>query len=127
MNVIKANELGYTFLHFLNFSRWLPRGIKRFADPNRIGATVLVTNLGEPFKRSKLPKSDDGKIQVGHSQLESIQLLAPMRPNTQAAFAIHRYAGKNFLTLTYDNRVIQPDAAKSLVDMVCSEFLNQQQ
>lgn len=125
MNVIKANELGYTFLHFLNFSRWLPRGIKRFADPNRIGATVLVTNLGEPFKRCKLPRNSAGKIQLGQTTLESIQLLAPLRPNTQAAFAIHRYAGKTFLTLTYDNRVIQPESASSLTDLVRSEFQHQ--
>ncbi|MEC9092373.1 MAG: hypothetical protein VX438_06690, partial [Planctomycetota bacterium] len=124
MNVIKANELGFTFLHVLNFSRWLPRGIGRFADPNRIGSTVLVTNLGEPFKRVKVPKDPQGKVLAGKLVLDSIDLVAPLRPNTQAAFAVYRYAGKVMLSLTYDNRVISTESAKALSEAVCREFRN---
>lgn len=122
MNVIKANELGYTFLHVLNFSKWLPRGIKRYANPHRVGATALVTNLGEPFKRVKLPRDDEGKLRVGNMTLEGLDLIAPLRPHTNAAFAIYRYAGKTVLSLTYDNRVMQAEDAKQLTQMVCDEF-----
>lgn len=122
MNVIKTNELGLTFLHMLNLYRWFPRGLRRIADPNRVGATVVVTNLGEPFRRTKLPRNEEGKLIAGSQILDSVELIAPLRPNTQAAFAISRYAHKTFLTLTYDNRVLAESVAKELNDLVCEEF-----
>lgn len=121
MNVVKGNELGYTFLHMLNFSTWLPRGVRRFTDPESVGSTLMVTNLGEPFRRTRLPKNEEGKLLLGDQVLESVELLAPLRPNTQAAFAVGRYAGHTFLTLTYDNRVLKAESARELVDMVCTE------
>lgn len=122
MNVIKANELGYTFLHVLNLANWFPRGVRRFANPERIGATILVTNLGEPFKRLKVPRAPDGGLIVGDSRVDSFDLIAPLRPNTQAAFAIYRYAGRTILSLTYDNRVVTESSAKELLELVCTAF-----
>jgi hypothetical protein len=123
MNVIKSNELGYTFLHMLNLFRWLPRGLGRFADPDRVGSTMVVTNLGEPFRRSKLARDDQDRLLVGDQVLEHIDLVAPLRPNTQAAIAIGRYARKTFLSLTYDNRCLDDEQARELTDLICEEFL----
>lgn len=125
MQVIRGNELGYTFLHMLNLFRWLPRGLGRFADPERIGSTVVVTNLGEPFRRSKLPRNERDQLIVGDQVLESVDLVAPLRPNTQAAIAIGRYARKTFLSLTYDQRCLTDAQARELTDRICEEFLEQ--
>lgn len=122
MGAIQQHELGFTFLHMLNFYRWTPWGVKGLVNPGRVASTVLVTNLGEPFKRLPFPKDEQGRIQFGNLTLQRFELVAPLRPNTQAGFAVFRYAGKLMLSLTYDNRVISPAEAQSLTEMVSEEI-----
>ncbi len=122
MNVIQNNELGFTFLHMLGLYRWLPGGLRRIARKDRVGSTVLVTNLGEPFKRTLLPKDECGKIIVGDMRMEGFDLIAPLRPNTHAAFAIYRYADKLMISLTYNNRVISKQEANRLGELVKIEI-----
>lgn len=122
MNVIQNNELGFTFLHMLGLYRWLPGGLQRIARKERVGSTVLVTNLGEPFKRTVLPKDQSGKVIVGDMRLEGFDLIAPLRPNTHAAFAIYRYADKVMISLTYNNRIISKQEANRLGELVKIEI-----
>lgn len=122
MGVIQKNELGFTFLHMLRFYRWMPGGLRRIAQKDRVGSTVLVTNLGEPFKRISLPKDEQGKVTVGDLRLEGFDLIAPLRPNTHAAFAIFRYAGKLMISLTYNKRILSKDEASRLGELVKIEI-----
>lgn len=122
MGVIQKNELGFTFLHMLRLYRWMPGGLRRIAQKDRVGSTVLVTNLGEPFKRISLPKDEQGKVIVGDLRLDGFDLIAPLRPNTHAAFAIFRYAGKLMISLTYNQRIISKDEASRLGELVKIEI-----
>ncbi|MDB4757156.1 hypothetical protein OAG56_07245, partial [Mariniblastus sp.] len=122
MDVIQKNDLGYTFLHVLNLNRWMPGGIARLARTDRVAASVLVTNLGEPFKRLRLPRDGVGRIEMANLKLQGFDLIAPLRPNTQVAFAIFRYAGNVMLSMTYDNRVLDEAEAQELFNMTSHQI-----
>jgi hypothetical protein len=73
-----------------------------------------VTNLGRVLNRHRLPRRE-GRIALGDVVLESIEILAPLRPFTSAAFAIHFYARRLAITLHYDSRVLSKHQADDLM------------
>ena len=127
MSVIVGNELHLTFLLMLRMTKRLPGGLKRVTRPDRNAATCLFTNLHQFFAGSSLPRerldqpavkkrNTTAKILCGNLRLEEFDLLPPLRPFTQAAIAVSRYAGRTQLTLTYDPRVVDAAAANELMD-----------
>jgi hypothetical protein len=78
-------------------------------------ATTLLTNLGKPFVRSGLPTSD-GKIQVGDAQLESADLLPPVRDYLPISFSAMQYCGALKITAHVDTRVFDLASAQRLLD-----------
>lgn len=115
MKIIHDHDLRLTFHSMLNVGKWLPRGLKTLAKPDRCGATAILTNLGEPFRRLPL-RQDQGKWLTGELRLEGQDLLPPLRPNTQVAFAAFRYAGRQCLTLNFDPRSLDAASAQALLD-----------
>lgn len=115
MRVIHDHDLRLTFQSMLNVGHWIPRGLRMLAQPKRCGSTAILTNLGEPFRRLPLAQ-DELRWRTGDLRLEGIDLLPPLRPNTQAAIAAFRYAGRQCLTLTYDPRTLDGPAAQSLMN-----------
>jgi hypothetical protein len=115
MRVIQAHHLDLVFLAMLNAYRRIPGGLRSIANVDRCGATCLLTNLGEPLARVALPK-ENGKLLVGNMRLEGFDLLAPLRPKTNAAFSVFRYAGKMCLTLNFDPRVLTNQSARGLMN-----------
>jgi hypothetical protein len=62
-----------------------------------------------------LPR-DRGRLVVGETVLESVELLAPWRLRTSAAFAALQYADRLNFTVHYDPRVLQHVAAAGLLE-----------
>ena len=126
MNIIQQNSLGLTFHAIINASKWLPGGLRRLARKDLCTSTCLLTNLGEPLSRINLPKDEKGHLRVGNLTLKGFDLLAPLRPNTNASFTVFRYAGKYCVTMNYDPRALSKDLAREFLNFFVSEIQNSQ-
>lgn len=115
MQLIKRHKLNLTFVLSLRACRWMPGALRRATGGQRCQATCVLTNLGSVFKR--FPQVDEeGRLHLGGAVLEEIDILAPIRPLTSAAFAVHQYAGRLGLTLHYDPRVLTAEQAAELLE-----------
>ncbi len=115
MQLIKDNELGLTFILSLWLARRLPGGLAGQSDRYRCTATCLFTNLGNLFARTPVPRDEQKKLVVGGLVLESLDLIAPIRPFTGAAFTPFHYAKCLGTTLHYDPRMFSADQAAELL------------
>ena len=79
MRQVKAWRLARTFIRGLQISRYLPGGLARGVHNGKCQSTATMTNLGEIFARSPLPRKD-GKLFAGNLLLESADFFAPVRP-----------------------------------------------
>ena len=79
--------------------------------------TTVLSNLGQPFKRSTLPVREDGRVQVGDLTLLSAHIAAPTTTNTIATFAALFYAGRLTLTLNFNQAKISRADAQALMDL----------
>ena len=77
--------------------------------------TTVLSNLGQPFKRSALPVQKDGRMQVGDLTLQSAHIAAPTTTNTIATFAALFYAGRLTLTLNYNKVEMSREDAQALI------------
>jgi NRPS condensation-like uncharacterized protein len=115
MQLIKDNELGLTFVMSLWLARRLPGGLAGQSDRYRCTATCLFTNLGNLFARTPVPRNEKSKLVVGGLVLESLDLIAPIRPFTGAAFTPFHYAKCLGTTLHYDARMFSATEAGELL------------
>ncbi len=114
MNLIKDNNLGQIFLHSLRLCRWFP-GLKKTARRDECTNTCILTNIGKPFNRSRLPKKK-GKLSPGNLILENIECAAPIRPYNCISFTVMEYAKQLYLTLHFDSRFLSPEAANDIMN-----------
>jgi NRPS condensation-like uncharacterized protein len=117
MNLIKENKLAFMFL----FSIWLRR-LTRFgrhgsAVVKRCETTVVFTNLGRVFPRTKLTKQTQG-LQSGKVLLTEFSILAPLNPLTVLAISFCEFASVPKLQIRYCNRVLTTDDAKSIMKKI---------
>lgn len=111
MQIIKQERLALAFVLWLaalkNQLGEIARGDSR--------ATCVLTNLGAVLDEVPLPR-DRGRLVVGDTLLDSVQLYAPWRLRTSIALAVLQYAGRLNLTLHYDPRVLEAGSAEELFD-----------
>ncbi len=110
---IKDWRLDKTFLLALRFFSMWPGLLKRVAQRKVCRATTILTNLGAPFDRTKLP-CRQGKIVLGGAVLEDFELIAPLRPLTPVAFAASRYADQLKLSMHYHPVFFSVESAELL-------------
>jgi hypothetical protein len=115
MQLIKTHELGLTFVLSLALARRFPGGLKRQGDRYRCTATCLFTNLGNLFTRTPVPRDKSRRLVVGDVTLESLDLIAPIRPFTGAAFTPFHYANCLGTTLHWDPRMLTAEQANELL------------
>jgi len=115
MQLIKDNELGLTYILSLWLARRMPGGLAGQSDRYRCTATCLFTNLGNLFARTAVPRDEQKKAVVGGLVLESLDLIAPIRPFTGAAFTPFHYARCLGTTIHYDPRMFSADRAAELL------------
>ena len=79
--------------------------------------TTVLSNLGQPFKRSVLPVQEDGKIRVGDLTLQSAHIAAPTTNNTIVTFGAVFYAGCLTLSLNFNKTKISRCDAQALMNL----------
>ena len=115
MELIKRLRLQYTFILSLGVSRWLPGGIARGTQADRCPLTSWMSNLGNVFSQTPLPRRGD-RVVAGNVVLESVDYVIPLRPHVHAAFCVYTYAGRLRILMHFDPRVIEQDKAQELLD-----------
>lgn len=114
MNRNKRFRLGLIFPLVLELVRSLGR-LPSMAAEARCRATCVLTNLVEPLRDWPGAKDASGRIVSGGLTLESLEMFAPIRPQTQAAFTALSYAGRLNLLLHYDRSAMPAIAAADLL------------
>ncbi len=119
-NIRKWN-LEKTFLLLVRCMSLFPGLLRRSARKQVCRATSVLTNLGAPMDRVKLPRNQ-GKIVAGNLTLDDFDLIVPLRPLTPVGFAALRYAGVQRLGMHFDPRQISRENANQLIDFVDQEL-----
>ncbi len=119
--LIKDNELGFTFVFSLHAHRLVPGGLRRAAGGHRCSATAVFTNLGKVLSRTGLPRQGNA-LMCGEARLDRVEILAPLTPYTCAAFAAGWFGDRLSITLHYDPRVLAADDARALLDRCADEI-----
>lgn len=120
MQLIKRNQLGFTFLFSLGLFDWLPGGIRKSVKTDRCTISFIFTNVGKLFVRSPLPRHE-GKLIAGDVIFEGMQALVPLRPYNCAAFCAHQYAGRLAMDLHYDSGVLTSDQARRILELFAEQ------
>lgn len=117
MHLIKENKLAFMFL----LSIWLRKlthiGRHGSALAKRCETTMVFTNLGRIFPRTKLTKGADG-IRCGNLVLNDFSILAPLNPFTILAVSYCEFASIPKIQLRYCDRVMMTDDAKAIMDKI---------
>jgi hypothetical protein len=114
--LIQRFNLGLTFPLVLGAMAKLPGGIGMMTKRSECKSSCILTNLGEPFAKLRLPREEEG-IRVGDVTLVGFDLVAPIRPLTRLAVTAFRFEGKQALNLHWDSRsVTRAEAVAFLED-----------
>ena len=97
-----------------SFFRWR---VKR----RSIGATTLLTNLGNPFRNLKLPRHE-GSHTAGNMKLVDVELIPPVDDLLPAVFLFSTHEGVPAITINYDQRVISAQQAERLMEIYLEEI-----
>lgn len=115
MQIIKTNGLGLTFILSLHCQNRLPGGIPKVVRGETCSSSTILTNLGPLFRTTAFPKDDAGRLQIGELLLEHVDVVAPLRPNLCASFAVATYARQLGIAMHYDAEAITSEQARELL------------
>jgi hypothetical protein len=121
MHQVKKWRLARMFIRGLLIRRFLPGGLARGVRNSKCQGTATMTNVGDIFAGSSLPRKDD-KLVAGNLLLESADFLAPIRPLTCASFSASTYADRLSLNLHYDPRVLSDASSIRLCDLLIARL-----
>jgi len=103
MKICKNWRLGLTTIHYMQFFRLFPGGLRKLIPTHRCLATTVLSNLGDITRDMALPRRD-GRLVAGNLTLEAIDAVPPIRTMTHASFGVLFYAGRLTIALQYDAR-----------------------
>ena len=103
---IKKTDQGYSLLVNLRSKRNTFGGIKIVLHGRRCWATTVLSNLGVLFSKTPLPHTDDGRLIVGDTVLESFCGMPPFRAKTFSGCGVWTYAGRLGFGMRYDERYL---------------------
>lgn len=115
MSLILRLQLGFTFVFCSGLLNLIPGRLKARVRAPHCMASCVLSNVGRLFVQSPLPRSD-GRVVAGNVILESVDIVAPIRPYTCASFVAITYAGRLAITLHYDPRPLTGPQAADLLD-----------
>lgn len=115
ISLIQRLNLGLTFPLVLGGMARLPGGIGMMTKKSECKSSCILTNLGEPFAKLRLPREADG-IRVGDVTLTGFDLVAPIRPLTRLALTAFRFEGRQALNLHWDARSVQREEATAFLE-----------
>jgi hypothetical protein len=115
---IRDWNLEKTFLLVLKWMSLVPGWIRRSALKPVCRATSVVTNLGMPFDRVRLPTDEAGNLKAGNLVVEDIELKVPLRPKTPLGFAVVRYGNRQKINIRFDSGVVPTEVAREIATRV---------
>jgi len=113
---------GKSLIRAMGVAQAIPVLERRFLEQGRCLATVVLSNLGDydQWFCSSLPR--EGRlIRAGNVRLESIVLLAPVRPQTHAAFCVATYGGILRVSVRHDPKAFSDERAEELLALYASK------
>ena len=118
---IRSRQLGLLFIaaHTL-FSRF-PRLRNHIIGGGKCVSSCVFSNLGVILNRTPLSRQD-GKLAIGDILLDGVDFIAPVRPQTSAAFCVYTYAGRLSVNLHCDSRAISKHQADELLRCVVRQI-----
>lgn len=118
---IKRHKIGLTLWRVVSLCGLFSGGVRCLLGKRQCFATTILSNLGEPFRCSLLPRSGN-KIMVGGLELRSVDLLPPIRSGTDAVFGVTTYNNCMSITLRYNHRAFSEAEAWRLLTLFQREI-----
>jgi hypothetical protein len=115
MDLIKRNELGFTFVFSLAVCRRLFGSLKKKVQVDQCSVSCVFSNLGTPFAHTPVPQKDRCFV-AGNVTMVATDFVAPIHPYSCATFTIGLYAHRQTITLHYDPRPLTKAQARDLLD-----------
>lgn len=116
MRAIQKWGLAPTFTWMLRLINSVPGWMPAMVRDKRCRASFLFTNMADFFQRVPLPQ-EGSDLKVGSLNLKSIDLLAPIRPLTQAAFTAFELANRQNITLHYDRAALSQEESDRILEL----------
>jgi NRPS condensation-like uncharacterized protein len=117
MSLIKENKLAFMFLLSIGLRKLFHFGRHGSSIVKRCETTVVFTNLGRVFPRSKLIKQRGG-LQSGKVLLNDFSILAPLNPFMVLAISFCEFASIPKIQLRYCDRVLSSVDADSIMKKI---------
>ena len=114
MDLIKRNQLGFTFVFSLAICRRLLGGLEKQVRADKCTVSCVFTNVGTLFAQVPLPERD-GCIVAGNVTLMDMDVLAPVHPYSCVTVVAGLYADRLGITLHYDPRPLSEAQAADLL------------
>ncbi|MGL6194756.1 MAG: hypothetical protein ACRC2T_08045 [Thermoguttaceae bacterium] len=121
MQHIKRNNLGLAFIHGLTIYKKIFGDFRTMSNQSRCWTTGTVSNLGRLFGSCPI-LNEAGRIQIGEIELQEVNAVPPIRPQSVFGTCGKMYAGEFGITLQYDTAALDVDKATELLEAVC-EFI----
>ncbi len=115
MDLIKRNQLGFTFVFSLAICRRLLGGLEKQVRADKCTVSCVLTNVGTLFAEAPLPKRD-GRVVAGNVTLMDVAPIAPVHPYSCVSMTAGLYADRLGITLHYDPRPLSESQAADLLD-----------
>ncbi len=120
MELIKTHRLALMFI----FSLWIRKHLTFNSKKPTVKScqtSVVFSNLGKLFFKSPL-RDKEQRLAPGNLKLESFEIYAPLTPFMDAAFTTLIYRGRLTLSLRFDPRALNREAAEQLFELVATQF-----
>ena len=123
MKIYRKTQMGRALVVSLEAVTAILGSPGRLLNPRKCGATSVLTNLKTPLQLSKLA-GPDGRLQIGSTVLESVELFPPVRPMTPACFGLLTYGNELRLTMRFQPATFPTVDADSLFNRLTEELRN---
>ena len=115
IDTVREWRLSLTFWSSLSVFRRLG-GLERWFATEECRSTCVLTNLGQLGQRLRLPTDEQGHVLVAGNRLNHVEVAAPIRYGTAAAFAVYIYRRQLIITMNYDRASLSRDNANELLN-----------
>lgn len=121
MKVLRRHQMGRALVVSLEAVTWILGSPAWLLSPHHCGATSVLTNLKIPLAKSEL-MSASGKLQMGSTILESVDMYPPIRPKTPACFGLLTYGNELRLTMRFQPATLPSADAESLLSRMTDQL-----
>jgi hypothetical protein len=123
MSFYRRHRMGRALVVSIEAATFLLGSPRLLLNPNQCFSTSVLTNLRDPLTASELTAAD-GRVHVGSTILESIDVVPPVRSRTPACFGVITYGDELRLSMRFQPEALSTDEAEFLFDRMVQR-LNQ--